>query len=224
MKLLTPTGWKNLNEETEQIDEISKAKAAAYIPKAAKDMSKKYHGMKLAYDDDGNFGNWGDNKDTFDPEEGEKLERKVKNRRKGISRAVSRLAKEETEQIDEIGDTPRGEKQLRRLAQRKARQLVEPKPSSEHPNADAEGARNHETLARAMDRLHKKDPNYAKNHRIYYNADKKTLMPTTRYIGKAPGKGTMSAMYEEVDYGAFLEHVVMNYPELVEEFLNKDDE
>lgn len=27
-----------------------------------------------------------------------------------------------------------------------------------------------------------------------------------------------------IDYEAFLEHVVMNYPELVEEFLNKDDE
>jgi hypothetical protein len=28
----------------------------------------------------------------------------------------------------------------------------------------------------------------------------------------------------EIDYEAFLEHVVMNYPELVEEFLNKDAE
>ena len=28
----------------------------------------------------------------------------------------------------------------------------------------------------------------------------------------------------EIDYEAFLEHVVMNYPELVEEFLSKQDD
>ena len=223
MKLLTPTGWKNLNEETEQIDELSRKTLASYINKAAPDMATKYHDKELA-NKVGNFGSYGDDDDTYDPVKAKELQRKVKNRTTGINRAVSRLAKEETEQIDEIGDTPRGEKQLRRLAQRKARQLVEPLPSSYHPNADAEGDRDHETLARAMDRLRKKNPNYAKNHRIYYNADPKTLSPTTRFVGKAPGKGTMSAKYEEVDYGAFLEHVVMNYPELVEEFLNKDDE
>ena len=102
MKLLTENGWKDsaaVNEEVEQVDEISKAKLAAYIPRAADNLSKKYHDMKLAYNDDGNFGNYDDN-DTYDPEEGKKRERDVEKRRKGIDRAVSRLTKVETEQID----------------------------------------------------------------------------------------------------------------------------
>jgi hypothetical protein len=36
--------------------------------------------------------------------------------------------------------------------------------------------------------------------------------------------GPVNKIPEEIDYEAFLEHVVLNYPELVEEFLNKDAE
>ena len=136
MKLLTPTGWKNLNEETGQIDELTTKTLRSYVNKAGisqKSLAKQikrqrgavgYPGRTQDFDSGKAYRDYVGNsgRSTGD------LDRENKNRKRGAALARGKIlsADEEVEQV--------------------------------------------------------------------------------------------------IDYEAFLEHVVMNYPELVEEFLNKDDE
>jgi len=78
---------KVTSEEAEQIDELSKKTLGSYVKKAqAKTLA---HGMEMQR----NIDDFEDTKDA---------ERKVNNRFKGVSKAVNKLTKEESEQIDEI--------------------------------------------------------------------------------------------------------------------------
>jgi hypothetical protein len=71
-----------INEEVEQVDELSKKTLAKYIPAAAKDAERA--GAHQEY--------FGSDQDF----------RTGRNRQKGIERAVKKLAKEEVEQVDEL--------------------------------------------------------------------------------------------------------------------------
>lgn len=77
-------GIKKVSEEVEQIDELSKKTLGSYIKKAADD--KADNAYNLGARDADNKGSWG----------------KSFKRRKGIAKAVDKLANEEVEQIDEL--------------------------------------------------------------------------------------------------------------------------
>jgi hypothetical protein len=76
-------------EESEQIDELSKATLGSYVKKAqAKTLA---HGMEMQR----NIDDFEDTKDA---------ERKVNNRFKGVSKAVNKLTKEEQDFVDSLND------------------------------------------------------------------------------------------------------------------------
>ena len=88
-------------EEVEQVDELSRKTLAGYIPKAARAAAASAVHVGA---------NMGDN-----PQELKTAKRnlgKVQKREKGIATAAKKLSNEEVEQIDEIGDTPKGKKVL----------------------------------------------------------------------------------------------------------------
>ena len=73
-------------EEVEQIDEISKQTAHSYVKKGMSGLT----GMAA------------DRALTKDRAERDELNRKIKNRKQGLSQAVNKLAQEESEQLDEL--------------------------------------------------------------------------------------------------------------------------
>jgi hypothetical protein len=80
---------KLTKEESEQIDELSKATLGSYVKKAqAKTLA---HGMEMQR----NIDDFEDTKDA---------ERKVNNRFKGVSKAVDKLTKEEQDFVDSLND------------------------------------------------------------------------------------------------------------------------
>lgn len=72
-------GKKKVEEEVEELDELSKATLASYVGKAAKDFAKRK--PKMGYD--GQL-------------------KKMQNRSVGVGRALDKVYKEEVEQIDEV--------------------------------------------------------------------------------------------------------------------------
>ena len=103
VRLLEAEEARRLNEEVEQIDELSKKTLGSYVKKASTDQYLKgqavqYHTNK-AQTADGAFTKQSKEK-HYDA--ADKALKKASNRDTGIGRAVDRLAKEEVEQIDEI--------------------------------------------------------------------------------------------------------------------------
>jgi len=118
---VTKTKWhsKNIKEEIEQIDELSKNTLGSYVGKAYKDQGKRMgsagaligaHAVKT--------GKAPTNK-QIQKMVGKDEVRKDKNRDAGVERAISRLSKEEIEQFD---DTPI-EEALSRLTEEEVVQL-----------------------------------------------------------------------------------------------------
>ncbi|MDA8940562.1 hypothetical protein N9H34_00365 [bacterium] len=103
-------------EEVEQVDELKKSTLSSYIQKAA-DPTKKNSNSNLASKGAYKLGR----ADDDDILAGEKEDRKAFVRSKGIQTAAKKLAKEETEQLDEYGNpaaTPDRLAMIRRAADR----------------------------------------------------------------------------------------------------------
>jgi hypothetical protein len=94
MKKMAPEDMTKINEEAEQIDELKKSTLGSYVKKASKDLASRAfdHGE----DEHRQYG-YGD--DDKEDERVDREEKKIETRQKGISRAATRLAKEE--KIDE---------------------------------------------------------------------------------------------------------------------------
>jgi hypothetical protein len=90
---------KSKNEEVEQIDEISKKTLGSYVNKASVDIARSgvTKGM-LTHQS---------NKEI--------MSKRIEKRAKGIKMATKKLTGEETEQIDEVGDTEEGRQALTKL-------------------------------------------------------------------------------------------------------------
>ena len=144
-------------EETEQIDEISKKKLGQYMKKAGKqvsDMSGSASYYQGRHYDDEDFDSpeyGGTGIADKDMETARKVSSTLKRRGKGISKAVDRLSKEETEQIDEVGDTAKGKKMLRNYMMKAGESkdkavILSPTRKKRHVG-----------IERASDRLHKEE-------------------------------------------------------------------
>jgi len=97
MQSLSKEEVERIEEKLTQIDELSKKTLGSYAKKATKDLkSQKTNYDYLHSDDDAEHEDDGsETMKGFDA-------RRIRNKEKGIDRAVSKLAKEETEQIDEL--------------------------------------------------------------------------------------------------------------------------
>jgi hypothetical protein len=120
-ELLTQEEFDSLSEEDqelyleslEQINELKKSTLGSYVKKAAKSQSDDAfdHGE----DEHRQYGEPGEDPDR--DKDIEDRERRMANRKKGISRAVNRLTKEETEQIDELSKGTLGRYVQKRVKQ-----------------------------------------------------------------------------------------------------------
>ena len=104
------------NEEVEQLDEISKKTLGSYVKKASEDSrTKTREAMRTLAPQiaKGFKGRW--NKEKADQQAAaQKLSHKSFSRQSGIEKAVDRLTREETEQMDEVAP-PGREKQVKAL-------------------------------------------------------------------------------------------------------------
>jgi len=101
---------KLTKEEVEQVDEVSKDTLQHYIRLASTDAANHaYTAGKGAH------GKMTINKDAYHALADKRL--------KGISKAAQKLAKEEVEDIHEIGDTPRGQKALKSYTKKANKQV-----------------------------------------------------------------------------------------------------
>jgi hypothetical protein len=83
-----------VEEDVEQIDELSKKTLGSYIRKASSDLARKTSDADLHNE---YMGDVGTSKARLAQER-----KKISQRKRGIGQAVSRLTKEETEQLDEV--------------------------------------------------------------------------------------------------------------------------
>lgn len=136
-------------EEVEQIDELKKSTLASYVKKASGNMAGKT-AVQVAKVSSSNG--------KADPD----LKRGLVNRMKGIGRAADKLAKEEVEQIDEIGDTLAGKKKLKNLIVNRTQKAVDAGASLERKpekaaQYDKAQKRHMKTIGRAAERLAKEE-------------------------------------------------------------------
>ena len=135
-KQLKPHGYHPVKEEVEQIDEISKKTLGSYLNKATSNIADKsaeaqHKRTKAAVDYDDNIRRGMSKKgadthlnrgyDSAKPDIN-----KVKSRMQGVQKAISRLAKEDVEQIDEKNVPTSPEKWAQAKAQAKAKFDVYP--------------------------------------------------------------------------------------------------
>jgi hypothetical protein len=79
--------FNNVQEDAEQIDELSKKTLGSYVKKSAKDASERT-AEKTA--------------DEYAARDTPEQEKKIAQRHKGIGQAIKRLTKESAEQLDEV--------------------------------------------------------------------------------------------------------------------------
>jgi hypothetical protein len=181
-------------EEVEQIDELSKSTLGSYIKKAANSKAEKAYGT----------GYW-DRADSGNKPEYVSKERKVTgdsdnsqaNRNKGIKRAVTKLTKEDAEQIDEISADLAG-KYLTAPEGKGANKYKTGEGTSRYPNADTmikHGKSMKRAFQRADTRSLNKKPSYYKEEEQLDEVSKKTL-----------GSYIKAASHDVAAKGAFTRH------------------
>lgn len=186
---------KLAKEEVEQIDELSKKTLSSYVGKAYWDQGKRTSNASQVYGYvAGKYGRKatrGEIHDTL----GAKEVRRDKTRDTGVERALSRLAKEEVQQIDEVGPQKRMTRLFNKLRDARAGDKFKrsgmpvPPPEPQHTNVAA----HNKAIGRALrkeETVNEKAPPGAKYERMVkhikakYSADGK-LTPKEKAIAYA---------------------------------------
>ena len=127
-------------EDVESLDELKKRTYASYVGKAAPEVLGHAYAAGMT--------------NTNDPKTKEKSFRKAFKRVKGIERATKRLAKEEVESLDEVGDTKKGQKLLGKVRKRATGRLIkatDPMWKSGMSDDDRKTARKYQDVGRMAD-------------------------------------------------------------------------
>ena len=174
----------------EQLDELSKGTLASYTRKAVRRMNSSSSVKPRHLTPGGNIKKGSE-------EKVKKLNRQINNRDKGINKAVSRLAKEEVEQIDEISKELAG-KYLTAPQGKGANKYKVGADKSVYPNYDVM-SKHDKSVSRALKRsggsaLNKK-PSYYKEEEQLDEVSKKTL-----------GSYIKAASHDVAAKGAFTRH------------------